>query len=100
MGLAGGFASRGADGWGGYAGQPMRPARRGGRGGDVLIEGEAWPAADDSEAAYRVGARVFHRKFGYGSVTAAESDRLEIDFDKAGSKKIIASFVVPAERAG
>jgi DNA helicase-2/ATP-dependent DNA helicase PcrA len=100
MGLAGGFASRGADGWGGYAGQPMRPPRRGGRGGDVLIEGEAWPVGDDNAAAYRVGARVFHRKFGYGSVTAAESDRLEIDFDKAGSKKIIASFVVPAERAG
>src|SRR6266404_2291426 len=62
MGLAGGFASRGADGWGGYAGQPSRPARRGGWGGDVLIEGEAWAVADDNAAADRVGARVFHRK--------------------------------------
>src|SRR5882724_4898711 len=84
MGLAGGFADRGRDGWGGYAGQPQWPARRAGKGRDLLIEGEALPVADDSGAAYRVGARVFHRKFGYGSVTAAESDRLEIAFDKAG----------------
>src|SRR5262249_50706337 len=69
MAAMGRAAGRGADGWG-YAPQALRPGR--GRGGDVLIEGEAWPAADDS-AAYRVGARVFHRKFGYGSVTAAES---------------------------
>ena len=98
MGLGGGFADPGRDGWGGHAGERPRPSR--GRGGDLLIEGEAQPVADDEAAAYRVGARVFHRKFGYGSVTAAESDRLEIAFDKAGMKKIIASFVVPAERAG
>ena len=42
---------------------------------------------------------MFHRKFGYGRVTAAEGDKLEIAFDVAGAKKVMASFVVPADRA-
>jgi DNA helicase-2/ATP-dependent DNA helicase PcrA len=49
--------------------------------------------------AYRVGARVFHQKFGYGGVTAVDGDKLDIAFDKAGTKKVMAGFVVPAERA-
>ena len=50
-------------------------------------------------AAHGVGARVFHQKFGYGTVTATEGDKLDIAFDKAGSKKVVGRFVVPAERA-
>ena len=49
--------------------------------------------------AFEKGARVFHRKFGYGTVRRAEGDRLDISFDKAGDKKVIASFLVPAEFA-
>ena len=48
---------------------------------------------------FRVGERVFHRKFGYGRVREQDGDRLCIDFEKAGEKKIIASFVEPAARA-
>ena len=47
---------------------------------------------------HAVGARVFHQKFGYGSVTAVEGDRLTIDFDKAGRKRVVDSFVTPATR--
>lgn len=46
------------------------------------------------------GERVFHQKFGYGTVRAVEGERLTIAFDKAGEKKVIASFVVPEEQAG
>jgi DNA helicase-2/ATP-dependent DNA helicase PcrA len=46
------------------------------------------------------GARVFHRKFGYGTVRSVDGDRLDIAFDKAGQKKVIASFVVPEAQAG
>jgi DNA helicase-2/ATP-dependent DNA helicase PcrA len=49
---------------------------------------------------YRAGERVFHQKFGYGSVTAVEGSSLTIAFDKAGEKRVVASFVVPAEQAG
>ena len=49
---------------------------------------------------YEVGDRVFHQKFGYGLVALVEGERLSIDFDKAGEKKVIAHFVVPADQAG
>jgi len=45
------------------------------------------------------GARVFHRKFGYGVVKAVEGDKLDIAFDKAGAKMVMASFVVAAAEA-
>ncbi len=40
-----------------------------------------------------VGARVFHDKFGYGTVAAQEGNKLEIDFETAGRKRVIDSFV-------
>ncbi|MBZ6378639.1 DNA helicase II [Pacificimonas flava] len=40
-----------------------------------------------------VGQRVFHQKFGNGTVTAIEGNKLEVDFDKAGSKRVLDSFV-------
>ncbi|MEL1250587.1 ATP-dependent helicase [Aurantiacibacter gilvus] len=40
-----------------------------------------------------MGDRVFHEKFGYGEVVGQEGNKLEIEFDKAGSKKVIDSFV-------
>jgi DNA helicase II / ATP-dependent DNA helicase PcrA len=40
-----------------------------------------------------VGARVFHQKFGYGTVAAQEGNKLEIDFEQAGRKRVIDSFV-------
>jgi DNA helicase II / ATP-dependent DNA helicase PcrA len=61
------------------------------------IEGEARVVT--SQAVFAPGTRIFHRKFGYGSVRAAEGEKLDIDFDKAGTKKVIASFVVPADQA-
>ncbi len=40
-----------------------------------------------------IGARVFHDKFGYGIVAAQEGNKLEIDFETAGHKRVIDSFV-------
>jgi DNA helicase-2/ATP-dependent DNA helicase PcrA len=45
----------------------------------------------------RVGVRVFHDKFGYGVVTLQEGNKLEIDFETAGPKRVIDSFVKLAE---
>ncbi|MEG9861477.1 MAG: UvrD-helicase domain-containing protein [Parvularculales bacterium] len=39
------------------------------------------------------GERIFHQKFGYGHITSIEDDRFTIEFDKAGSKKIMVDFV-------
>ena len=40
-----------------------------------------------------LGARVFHEKFGYGTVAAQEGNKLEIDFETAGRKRVMDSFV-------
>jgi DNA helicase-2/ATP-dependent DNA helicase PcrA len=40
-----------------------------------------------------LGQRVFHSKFGYGTIEAIEGNKLEIDFEKAGRKKVLDSFV-------
>ncbi len=42
---------------------------------------------------YEVGARVFHQKFGYGEVTEVEGNKLTVEFEKAGEKRVLDSFV-------
>nr|WP_241233541.1 UvrD-helicase domain-containing protein [Altericroceibacterium xinjiangense] len=44
-----------------------------------------------------IGARVFHQKFGYGVVMGQEGNRLEIEFEQAGRKRVIDSFVTPGD---
>ncbi|MEB3414675.1 UvrD-helicase domain-containing protein [Alteriqipengyuania sp. WL0013] len=44
-----------------------------------------------------LGARVFHDKFGYGTVMGQEGNKLEINFEDAGTKRVIDSFVKPAD---
>ncbi|MCK0149088.1 UvrD-helicase domain-containing protein [Marivita sp. S6314] len=48
-------------------------------------------------SAYALGERVFHQKFGYGAVTGIEGDKLEIEFEKAGLKKVVARFICAAD---
>ncbi len=49
----------------------------------------------DAVSSYILGDRVFHQKFGYGEIIGIEGDKLDIDFDKAGPKKIVARWVLP-----
>ena len=62
-----------------------------------LIEGHAELIAtnDPDAAAFDLGERVFHQKFGYGTIRTIDGNKLTIDFEKAGQKKVIASFVEP-----
>lgn len=43
-----------------------------------------------------IGQRVFHDKFGYGQIAEIEGNKLEIDFDQAGRKRVLDSFVTLA----
>ncbi|MBX7145858.1 MAG: UvrD-helicase domain-containing protein [Alphaproteobacteria bacterium] len=64
--------------------------------GNFLIEN---PDIFENETGqYTTGMRVFHQKFGYGMVTMVEGNKLDIMFDKAGSKKVISNFVIPADK--
>ncbi|UYY58972.1 ATP-dependent helicase [Sphingomonas sp. S2-65] len=40
-----------------------------------------------------LGQRVFHQKFGYGVIAEIEGNKLEIDFEVAGRKRVMDSFV-------
>jgi DNA helicase-2/ATP-dependent DNA helicase PcrA len=40
-----------------------------------------------------IGTRVFHTKFGYGTVAEIEGNKLEIDFEHSGRKRVLDSFV-------
>ncbi|HEY0626170.1 MAG TPA: UvrD-helicase domain-containing protein [Allosphingosinicella sp.] len=40
-----------------------------------------------------LGQRVFHSKFGYGTIAEIEGNKLEIDFEHAGRKRVLDSFV-------
>ena len=51
----------------------------------------------DAVSAFGLGDRVFHQKFGYGAVSDIEGDKLTILFDKAGEKRVVASFVTSAD---
>ena len=74
----------------------QRPA-----GKPPLIEGEARLVAKsgDADSHYGVGDRIFHQKFGYGRIRTVEGNKLTVAFEKAGEKRVIDSFVIPASAA-
>jgi DNA helicase-2/ATP-dependent DNA helicase PcrA len=42
---------------------------------------------------FSIGDRVFHQKFGYGTVRAVEDNKLAVNFEHAGDKKVMDAFV-------
>jgi DNA helicase-2/ATP-dependent DNA helicase PcrA len=49
---------------------------------------------------FTLGDRVFHQKFGYGEVLGIEGDKLDIEFDKAGPKKVVAQYIQSVSSVG
>ncbi|TIS55158.1 UvrD-helicase domain-containing protein [Mesorhizobium sp.] len=47
----------------------------------------------DTPSAFKLGDRVFHQKFGNGNISAIDGNKLTIDFDKAGQKRVLDGFV-------
>ena len=61
------------------------------------IDGELVAKSVSSTASpFKVGDRVFHQKFGNGNVSAVEGNKLTIEFDKAGQKRVLDGFVSAA----
>jgi DNA helicase-2/ATP-dependent DNA helicase PcrA len=58
----------------------------------VTIEGVAVRKSSGASG-LAVGERVFHQKFGYGKVREVDGDKLTVAFEKAGDKRVVASFV-------
>ncbi len=60
-----------------------------------FIEGEM-TARETEGAGFERGERIFHEKFGYGQIRNVDGNKLTIDFDKAGEKRVLDSFVARA----
>lgn len=61
------------------------------------IDGElVAKSVPDTPSPFKVGDRVFHQKFGNGNVAVVDGNKLTIDFDRAGQKRVIDSFVTAA----
>jgi DNA helicase-2/ATP-dependent DNA helicase PcrA len=59
----------------------------------MTARGQGRFGPDDADRRFAIGARIFHPKFGYGRVRSVDGDRLEIEFEKAGPKRVLAGFV-------
>ena len=57
------------------------------------IEGELVAKSTGTVSPFALGDRVFHQKFGNGNVTAIDGNKLTIQFDRAGEKRVVDSFV-------
>lgn len=69
-------------------------SKGGGRSGPKTIEGElVAKSVTDVQSLYSKGERIFHVKFGYGIIAEIDGNKLTIDFDKAGQKRVLDSFV-------
>ena len=59
----------------------------------LLIAGEGYVVDRSQPSLFSIDERVFHQKFGMGTVTAVDGDKVDINFDHAGTKKVIARFL-------
>ena len=75
----GGFQERARE-WGGASRKP------------TLIEGEL-VAKSSTVSGFTKGSRVFHLKFGNGTVVLVDGNKLTVEFDKAGRKMVLENFV-------
>ena len=58
------------------------------------IEGElVAKSKTDTPSQFNIGDRVFHIKFGNGNIAGIEGNKLTIDFDRAGQKRVLEGFV-------
>jgi DNA helicase-2/ATP-dependent DNA helicase PcrA len=69
------------------------PSRGAARRVPLTIEGELVAKSTGTVSAFSLGDRVFHQKFGNGNVTAIDGNKLTIQFDRAGEKRVVDSFV-------
>ncbi|MEM1370887.1 MAG: UvrD-helicase domain-containing protein [Pseudomonadota bacterium] len=71
---------------------PGRAGAGAARRSPMTIEGEL-VASSTAATEFELGERVFHQKFGYGSISEIDGNKLTIDFEKAGLKRVVSDFV-------
>ncbi len=88
-------AAQGAYGW------PGSSNTRFGADGPVVDLGPeaVLPRMDGHDQGFAEGQRVFHDKYGYGTVIACDDGDFEVRFDKSSTRIIMGDYLRPAERA-
>ena len=71
----------------------LRAKQNGIRGLNVYKNSQFEKSLPGPNLNLNVGQRVFHQKFGMGLIISSDGDKLNINFDKAGEKKVVSSFV-------
>lgn len=61
--------------------------------GPATIEGTLIATSSGAPSAFQLGERVFHIKFGYGAVSGIDGNKLTVQFEKAGEKRVVENFV-------
>ncbi len=59
----------------------------------LLIEGEILAKSTGVDSKLTPGTRIFHMKFGYGAVVTSDGNKITVDFEKAGRKMVLESFL-------
>ncbi|MCB1518299.1 MAG: ATP-binding domain-containing protein, partial [Hyphomicrobiaceae bacterium] len=82
-------------GWKRAQANRTRNASRSRDRGPLTIDGELVARSVDhgSPSAYKTGDKVLHLKFGPGTVVHVEGNKLSIEFETVGRKKVLDSFV-------
>ena len=62
-------------------------------GGPPTLELRAHDTGSAGASDFQEGERIFHQKFGYGAITRIDGNKLTVEFEKAGQKKVVDSFV-------
>ena len=94
---SGEFGSSGGYGSPGYARLARRSAERDHSKRTYLPTSSA---SQTEGPQFAIEDRVFHQKFGYGSIRSQDDERVVVDFDCSGEKHIIARFLSPARKTG
>ncbi len=83
------------DNWGSRSGHAVERIGYGESGPKVrTIDGELVAKSTSTEPSkFAIGDRVFHIKFGNGNVSEIEGNKLTIEFDRAGQKRVLDGFV-------
>ena len=66
------------------------------RGGPKLIEGELVASSTSTPSSFSVGTRVHHQKFGFGEVVEVDGNKLTVEFEGNGRKRVVDAFVQAA----
>ena len=86
--------ARNPDGARAHAARSNWGTRSGSTSNNKTIDGVLVASSVEEQVSrFDVGERVFHMKFGNGNVAHVDGNKLTIDFDKAGRKRVLESFV-------